>query len=119
MSSAYLPRLVDPFIDELLAAFPAVLVVGPRACGKTTTAARHARTILRLDREAEAAAVSYYVLDQDKLPWYIDLLNINLNNSDLALARERIEQYRTVFSSDGRRMTENLDTQPVSGSIGA
>jgi predicted AAA+ superfamily ATPase len=53
----YLPRLVDPLIDELLAGFPAVLVVGPRACGKTTTAARHARTIVRLDREAEAAAV--------------------------------------------------------------
>lgn len=57
MPQAYLPRLVDPFIDELLADFPAVLVVGPRACGKTTTAARHARTIVRLDREAEAAAV--------------------------------------------------------------
>lgn len=65
------------------------------------------------------AIVQTYVLDQDKLPWYIDLLNINLNNSDLALARERIEQYRTAFSSDGRRMTENLDTQLVSGSIGA
>lgn len=53
----YLPRLVDPLIEELSAGFPAVLVVGPRACGKTTTAARHARTIVRLDREAEAAAV--------------------------------------------------------------
>jgi predicted AAA+ superfamily ATPase len=53
----YLPRLVDPVIEELLAGFPAVLVVGPRACGKTTSAARHARTIIRLDREAEAAAV--------------------------------------------------------------
>ena len=54
---SYVPRLVDPLIAELLAGFPAVLVVGPRACGKTTTAARHARTIVRLDREAEAAAV--------------------------------------------------------------
>jgi predicted AAA+ superfamily ATPase len=29
---------------------------GPRACGKTTTAARYAKTIVRLDRPAEAAA---------------------------------------------------------------
>jgi predicted AAA+ superfamily ATPase len=57
MAETYIPRLVDAFIEELLAGFPAVLVVGPRACGKTTTAARHARTIVRLDREAEAAAV--------------------------------------------------------------
>jgi predicted AAA+ superfamily ATPase len=57
MVEAYVPRLVDPLIAELLAGFPAVLVVGPRACGKTTTAARYASTILRLDREAEAAAV--------------------------------------------------------------
>jgi predicted AAA+ superfamily ATPase len=57
MPDTYIPRLVDALIEELLAGFPAVLVVGPRACGKTTTAARHARTIVRLDREAEAAAV--------------------------------------------------------------
>lgn len=57
VSSLYLPRQVDPVLAELLAGFPAVLVVGPRACGKTTTAARHARTIIRLDREAEAAPV--------------------------------------------------------------
>lgn len=37
--------------------FPALLVVGPRACGKTTTARRYARTVIRLDREAEAEAV--------------------------------------------------------------
>lgn len=35
---------------------PALLLTGPRATGKTTTAARHARTIARLDREAEAVA---------------------------------------------------------------
>jgi predicted AAA+ superfamily ATPase len=51
----YRPRLVDPLLSELMAELPAVLVVGPRAAGKTTTAARHARTIVHLDREAEAA----------------------------------------------------------------
>jgi hypothetical protein len=53
----YLPRLVDPLLDELLADHPAVLVVGPRACGKTTTGRRHCRERLRLDRPAEATVV--------------------------------------------------------------
>lgn len=52
----YLPRLVDPLITELLAELPAVMLVGPRATGKTTTAARHADAVVRLDRDAEAAA---------------------------------------------------------------
>jgi predicted AAA+ superfamily ATPase len=34
----YVPRLVDGLLEELTAGLPAVLVVGPRACGKTTTA---------------------------------------------------------------------------------
>jgi predicted AAA+ superfamily ATPase len=54
--SDYLPRAVDPTLAALLAELPAVLLVGPRATGKTTTAARHARAIVRLDREAEAVA---------------------------------------------------------------
>lgn len=53
----YLPRLIDPLLDELLADHPAVLIVGPRACGKTTTGRRHSSSRLRLDRPAEAAAV--------------------------------------------------------------
>jgi predicted AAA+ superfamily ATPase len=43
-------------LRELLAELPAVLIVGPRAAGKTTTAARHAASLVRLDRPAEAAA---------------------------------------------------------------
>jgi hypothetical protein len=31
-------------------------VIGPRAAGKTTTAEQHARTVVRLDRRAEAVA---------------------------------------------------------------
>jgi predicted AAA+ superfamily ATPase len=52
--AGYRPRLIDRGISELLAAVPAVMLVGPRAVGKTTTALRHARTVVRLDREAEA-----------------------------------------------------------------
>lgn len=52
---AYVPRLVDPLLERLLAGLPAVLVVGPRASGKTTTARRYAADELRLDRPADAA----------------------------------------------------------------
>ena len=51
----YLPRLIDPLLEEYLAELPAVMVVGPRACGKTTTAARLARTVVRLDSDDAAA----------------------------------------------------------------
>lgn len=54
---SYLPRLVDRVLPRLLATFPAVLLTGPRATGKTTTALRHADTVLRLDRREEAEAV--------------------------------------------------------------
>ncbi len=54
--AAYRLRLVDPLIERLMAELPALFIVGPRATGKTTTAGRYARTIVRLDREAEAVA---------------------------------------------------------------
>jgi len=58
-SSAVVPyrrRLVDPLLDELLGQLPAVLVVGPRTAGKTTTLTRRAATVIRLDRRLRAAA---------------------------------------------------------------
>jgi malate synthase len=53
--------------------------------------------------------VKTYVTAPFKAPWYIDLLNINLNNEDLAEARRRIDQYMEAFGRDGIRITENLD----------
>ncbi|MBE0576001.1 MAG: malate synthase [Desulfuromonadales bacterium] len=59
------------------------------------------------------AIVEAYVLDPVKAPWYIDLLNINLNNHDLGVARQRIARYMAAFKNDGVRITENLDTLPA------
>lgn len=56
MSSGYVRRLLDDELAEVLRVHPAVLVVGPRAAGKTTTARQYAASIVRLDRPAEAAA---------------------------------------------------------------
>jgi malate synthase len=41
-------------------------------------------------------------------PWYIDLLNLNLDNHDLAIASARIQAY-IEFDQDGTRITENLE----------
>jgi malate synthase len=50
-----------------------------------------------------------YILSDVKAPWFIDLLNINLNNTDLELARKRIKIYMDTFIKQGRRITANLD----------
>lgn len=55
-SQPYLERLLDRKVAELFRELPALLLLGPRAAGKTTTASRHAAEIVRLDRAAEAAA---------------------------------------------------------------
>ena len=53
--------------------------------------------------------VRTYVAAAVKAPWYVDLLNLNLNNHDLAKARARIDQFMDAFVRDGVRITENLD----------
>jgi malate synthase len=53
--------------------------------------------------------VETYVVAPFKAPWYIDLLNINLNNEDLVEARQRIGQYMDAFGRDGTRITQNLN----------
>lgn len=53
----YMPRLVDDLLARRLQHHPAVLLVGPRATGKTTTAQRVVRTTIRLDQPAQAAVV--------------------------------------------------------------
>jgi malate synthase len=50
-----------------------------------------------------------YVLADVKLPWYVDLLNINLNNHDLTEAKRRTQLLADAFRKDGTRITENLD----------
>jgi malate synthase len=50
-----------------------------------------------------------YVLGDRKLPWYIDLLNINLGVHTLAEAKRRIGLLIDTFRDQGARVTHNLD----------
>ena len=54
------------------------------------------------------AIVAAYVTSDVKAPWYIDLLNINLDNDDLDEAQGRIKKFMTAFTKDGTRITDNL-----------
>lgn len=54
MRTPYRRRLVDDLLERRLRHHPAVLLVGPRATGKTTTAARLAGSIVRLDERGQA-----------------------------------------------------------------
>jgi malate synthase len=60
------------------------------------------RTTLPIAREI----VEVYVTSPDKLPWYVDLLNLNLDNEDLEEARQRIARYLDAFGR-GERITAN------------
>jgi malate synthase len=50
-----------------------------------------------------------YVLEEGKMPWYIDLLNANIDNDDLATAQARIATLVRSLFEDGTRITENID----------
>jgi malate synthase len=63
------------------------------------------RTTLPIAR----AIVEAYVNEPVKPPWYIDLLNLNLDNHDLETARKRISGFIDAFRRDGARLTENPD----------
>ena len=86
-------RLIDEEYAKLLAAANRDV----HEVSKTTT--------LPIAREM----VATYVMDTGKLPWYIDLLNINLGNHDLVEAKWRIGLLRDAFAGDGTRITANLD----------
>lgn len=44
----YLKRIIDDDLDKYLTMIGAVLIIGPKWCGKTTTAERHAKSVLKL-----------------------------------------------------------------------
>jgi malate synthase len=62
-------------------------------------------TTLPISKEIAVA----YIHSDIKFPWFIDLLNINLNNTNLEVAKKRINLYMETFRKERKRITENLD----------
>lgn len=53
MERPYLRRYIDDYLDGGMEHLPAFMLIGPRGCGKTTTAARRAESVVRLDSTAQ------------------------------------------------------------------
>lgn len=53
----YRPRLADQELSSRLGYIGAVLIEGPKACGKTATASRQAQTVFRLDEDEVARSL--------------------------------------------------------------
>jgi len=71
----YRPRITDPQIETLLGAAGAVVIEGPKACGKTESARQFAASEVRLDvdRNArEAASVDPSLVLEGPVPRLID-----------------------------------------------
>jgi malate synthase len=86
-------RLMDEEYDKLLKA------------GNKDVFDSSKTTTLPISREI----ADVYIHSNKKAPWFIDLLNINLNNTDLQIAKERIALYMETFAKEGVRITKNLD----------
>lgn len=57
-SSNYLPRVIDARLSEALKISPIVVLDGPRAVGKTTTAQREAKSVIRFPDDLPLIAVN-------------------------------------------------------------
>ncbi len=81
----YLPRIADQLLSEHLEAKGAVLVEGPKWCGKTTTAKQIAKSVLEMDRPdqthqyQEMAQINPGLLLQGETPRLIDEWQIARN----------------------------------------
>ena len=92
MNTAYLARSADAVLADMVRHHPAVLVVGPRATGKTTTCVRQAATPVRLGSQREAAAVRAdpaAVLRGRPIPMLID--EWQLVPEVLSVIKERVD----------------------------
>ena len=67
MSNEYIERICDEELRIKLEAFGAVHIVGPKWCGKTTTAKKHAKSYIEMQ-------------DPDKRDMYIETAKIKPSN---------------------------------------
>lgn len=78
----YKQRIADAMLERCLSGIGAVLIEGPKWCGKTTTAAQHASTVLYMDNPVQMrqnvrmADVNPQALLVGASPVLIDIYNI-------------------------------------------
>jgi predicted AAA+ superfamily ATPase len=76
MNRPYLPRVIDPYLNEMLGYSGAVLIEGVKWCGKTRTAKEHAASEISLLKKSRAyaamAADDPSILLEGRTPHLID-----------------------------------------------
>lgn len=71
----YLERLIESDLNSKMSASGAVLIKGPKSCGKTETAKRYAKSILRMDQDPQVSvmmATNPQLLLEGETPRLID-----------------------------------------------
>lgn len=74
----YLPRIADKLLDERLTAKGAILIEGPKWCGKTTTAKEFSNSIISMDQPnmtkqyQDMAEINPHILLEGEVPRLID-----------------------------------------------
>lgn len=118
MARTYLPRVADGELTTRLSSAGAVLIEGPKACGKTATASQIARSVVRLDVDpgsrALVAAAPEVLFDQEP-PILLDEWQIEPSLWDLV--RRQVDDRspaRGQFILTGSS-TPNDDTRRHSG----
>lgn len=74
-NAQYVPRVIDGELDAYLQAVGAVVIEGPKACGKTASASQWAGSMVNLDRDSNAlrlGQVSPHRLLQGTAPVVLD-----------------------------------------------
>jgi len=102
-------RAGDPLTPELFERLMTEEYAALRAASNRDVHDDSKETTLPIAREI----ADRYVRSAGKPPWYIDLLNLNIDNHDLDRARERIESYLKALGRNGARITENVDFDSV------
>ena len=103
LTPALFARLLDEEYAKLLAA-------GNRDVHDDSKA-----TTLPIARDIVATLVESEV----KAPWYIDLLNLTLDNHDREECQRRVAAYMKAFAADGTRITRNVEFDRVETAGGA
>ena len=70
----YRPRLVDGMLSSLLKTIGAVLIEGPKLCGKSTTAMEQSKSVLFMEsgQTLQIAAINPKLLLEGEVPRLID-----------------------------------------------
>src|SRR5690554_6820213 len=71
----YLERLIESDLKTKISASGAVLIKGPKSCGKTETAKRYAKSVLKMDQDPQVSvmmATNPQLLLEGETPRLID-----------------------------------------------